>query len=159
MPQRDAQSNKLIVPLGDITIAAGDATTVASVDAKGARAVTFFIEASTPITTLVAYAEIWESSDDGVADAFAPVSPKEKQLPTVLNVEYEAGQFGQLVVTPTAPYLQSIGVFSSERYVKVNIHTDTTQVMDFAVYAILEMETGEQTATWNPTVSSVDGKP
>ena len=158
--QRDNVDDILVVDLGDIVAdSTGDDDGGVDLDTKGARSVTLFFDTATTLTTQVSYAEVLESSDDAVADPYAEIA-EGKYLPTELEVEHATGEFGILMVNPTSPYKQAIGVFGTERYLRPRIHTDTSQgSVTFSVFAVMVMAQKPTVAVWNPNVTSVDGKP
>lgn len=157
--QRDGTSNILVVDLGTITAdSTGDDDGSVDLDTKGARKVTFFVDTATTLTTQESYFQLLESSDDGVADAYAEIQAG-KYLPTELEVT-DDGDTGQLIVNPTSPYKQVIGVFGTERYLRPRIHTDVSQAsVAFSVYAVMYMDEGPTVDEWNPNVTDVDGEP
>jgi hypothetical protein len=157
--QRDDMSNKLVVDLGTITIAStGDDDGSVDLDTKGARAVSFILIPSAALTTQETYFQLLESADDADADPYAEVAA-DKYLPTELAVTDDS-ESGVLLVEATSPYQQIAGVFSTKRWLRPRFHTDVSQAsIDVQVIAVMEMETGSQTATWNPNVDSVDGEP
>jgi len=158
--QRDLVSNIKVVDLGTIVAdSTGDDDGSVDLDTKGARSVTFVLDTATTLTTQVSYFQVLESSDDAAADAYAEIA-EGKYLPTQLEVEHATDEFGIKLVNPTSPYKQMIGVFSTERYLRPRIHTDTSQAsITYSIYAILEMDDKPQTATWHPDVTDVDDEP
>jgi hypothetical protein len=158
--QRDLVANIKVVDLGTIAVdGTGDDDGSVSLDTKGARSVTFVLDTATTLTTDVSYFQILESSDDGSSDAYAEIASG-KYLPTDLEVEHATGEYGIKLINPTSPYKQMIGCFSTERYLKPRIHTDTSQnTPTYSIYAILEMADKPTTATWHPDVSDVDDEP
>lgn len=158
--QRDLVSTINVVDLGTIVAdSTGDDDGSVDLDTKGARSVTFVLDTATTLTTQVSYFQVLESSDDAVADAYAEIA-EGKYLPTELEVEHATDEFGVKLVNPTSPYKQMIGVFSTERYLRPRIHTDTSQgSITYSIYAILEMADAPTTATWHPDVTDVDDEP
>jgi hypothetical protein len=157
--QRDGVSDILVVDLGTIVAdSEGDDDGSTDLDTKGARKVTFVLDTDTTLTTQESYFQVLESSDDGVADAYSEVAAG-KYLPTDLEVT-DDDETGQLLVNPTSPYKQVVGVFGTERYLRPRIHTDTSQgSITYNVYAIMYMQDGPTTGVWNPNVDDVDGEP
>ena len=161
--QRDIANDILVVSLGTITLdSTGDDDGSLALDTKGARSVTLAIDPEA-LTTQVTYVQILESSDDGSGDAYSEIDGG-KYLPAQQTVEFEADGFGQLLVEGASnyegDYLQLVGCFSTERYIKPRFHTDTSQAsIDVVVKAIMEMETASTLSEWNPDVDDVDGEP
>lgn len=158
--QRDNVDDILVVDLGTIVAdSTGDDDGGVDLDTKGARSVSFFLDTPTTLTTQVSYLEILESSDDAVADPYAEIA-EGKYLPTQLEVEHATGEFGILLVNPTSPYKQEIGVFGTERYLRPRIHTDTSQAsITFTLFAIMVMAQKPTVGTWHPTVTDGDSNP
>lgn len=165
MAQRDAQSELLFRDAQTLTMdSTGDDDISTGVDTAGARAGGFILSAlGATLTTQVSYLEILES--DTLGGTYTPVATDEaaadKQLPTELNVEYEAGAaWGQLLVNPTSPYRQHIGFVGTKRFVKLRAHTETSQgSVAITVIPYLVMEETPTVADWHPTVDGGDDQP
>lgn len=161
--QRDLANNILVVNLGTITLdSTGDDDGSDALDTKGARSVTLAIDAPT-LTTQETYVQILESSDDDDADAWSEID-EDKYLPAQQTVEFETDGYGQLLVEGASnyegDYLQLVGCFGTERYIKPRFHTDTSQAsIDVVVKAIMEMDSASTLSEWNENVDDVDGEP
>jgi hypothetical protein len=156
--QRDAVANKKIVNMGTIVAdSTGDDDGTVVLDTKGLRGAMFVLLPSVALTTQESYFQLLESSDAGVADAYAEVAA-DKYLPT-LNQITDGGDSGILIKEPTAPYEQPFGAVGTERYLKVRIHTDVSQAsVTFTIIAVCELEVAPFNG-WDPAYTGVDGNP
>ena len=155
--QRDAQSNKLVVDLGTVTLdSTGDDAGSVDLDTKGARAVSFILIPDATLTTQDTLFQVLESDDDAATDPYAKVA-EENYLPTE-TATTQGGEAGVPLIEAVAPYQQVTGVFSTKRWLRPNFHTDTSQAsIDVQVIAVMEMDTGSQVSVYDPAVDTVDG--
>lgn len=156
---RDLTSKIVVADLGTIVAdSTGDDDGSVDLDTQNASAVTFVLDTATALTTQVSRFQILESSDDAVADAYAEIAAG-KYLPTELETTV-GGDTGVALVNPTVPYKFQVGCFSTERYLRPRIHTDTSQgSITFNVYAILHFDERSTTQQWHPTVDGGDDEP
>lgn len=148
--ERDNQHIEAVVKVGSYDLVESVETVTAAVDTKGMRSITFVF---VPVWTLDDGDEIYLGAEDSPDNVTFTDVPYYKLLPTekLPDMTMVAAQNG---------YLQTMGVESAERYVRVTINPDTlTQREENAVvvYAIMHPE-NLAFRDWDPGAVS-DGNP
>ena len=154
--ERDMQSKIAAIDMESVTCdskAVTASTTI--IDTLGFRAVQFVVEPSRDLNedeTVEAFRFYVEDSPDGVT--YTQV-PEINILPT-RNYDVD----GQLIFNSVAPYLQTFGVISAERYLRVSINCTVynQEAASFALACALEAE-NKDFVDYDPGAPLTDGNP
>lgn len=160
--ERDMQCKIAVIDMDGVTV--NEAASFASatiIDTKpntntpGFRAVQFAVEPSRVLDedpAVEAFRFMVEDSPDLITWT---VVPEEKILPTR---NFNAA--GQLIFNAVAPYLQTFGVTSAQRYLRVSINCTVYNQVEagFAFVAALEAENHEF-VDYDPNAPLTDGNP
>lgn len=139
--ERDMQSKIAVIDMEGVTVSEKDVAAVSTtvIDTQGFRAIQIAVEPSRELdaVTTEAFRFYAEDSPDGVT--YTQVA-EIKILPTR---NYDAD--GQLIINAVAPYLQTFGITSVQRYLQIGVISTLYNQSEatFALAAALESERHE----------------
>lgn len=139
--ERDIQHNKPVLDVEGVTVSAKDTPVLSAtvIDTQGMRGILIAVDPSRELGAVATEAFRFYAMDSPDGVTYTQVA-ETKILPTR---NYDAD--GQLIINPVAPFLQTFGIISCERYLQIGVQATAYNQSEasFALGVMFESERAE----------------